>query len=293
MGFSKEVQAKKPSKSQSAHNARPVELPKEVDWDEQKRLKSTLQGAYIPPMTTSAMKSMYNPEIGVKLCMLRLKGYSQREVCAETGFAHTTLQKWRRDYPEFAQEWNDCYKDHLTDTAEELLRRTEMLLDGKMPGVRKKLSKLQEKRYIKALELHQAEVHWAAARRVPELYGTEDTGSELVLVQPTNIPERSVTQAPDQATSYLAEVEDAREASDEGADRADPGSGLDDRQDNSRGLGQAESDGSSMLTDVGRDPGGSCGIPESTEPQPDEEPGLESGGILERNPDSNSPEQPA
>ena len=210
MGLSQHEQNKKPQKQGKAHNARPVELPPGVDWDEQERLAKSLKAAFIPPVPTygNVKMTQYTPEIGATLCAHRRLGKSMRMIAAETKIKETTLRKWCSDYPEFSQAWNDMYHDYIVDHAEELVPRAEKLMEGlKLDG--KKLSKVQEKRYMKAMEVLRDEVHWAASRRVPELYGTDDTGGELVLVQPTNIPERTVTQAKDQAVEYAKEVEDA------------------------------------------------------------------------------------
>ena len=210
MGISQHEQAKKPAKQGKAHNARPVELPPGVDWEEQERLAKSLKNAFIPP-DPNVKNCSYTPELAAALCAHRRVGKSARMISRETGISTATIRHWQEDYPEFSQAWNDMYHDYLQDNAEELVPRVEKLMEGlRLDG--KRLSVVQEKRYLKRLEALSGEIRWAASRRVPELYGIDETGGELVLVQPMNIPERTVTQAPDIAEQHRQEVEDARKA---------------------------------------------------------------------------------
>ena len=288
MGQSKEVQAKKPTKGTLVHNARPTELPTTVDWGEQERLQKSLKAGFIPKVVSIKEGSHYTPDVGTELCLLRRQGYSGRKVCEQTHTDPATLRSWLNDFPEFSQEWDECYREYLLAVTEEIVPHTEsILLTGKFNG--KKLSKVQFNRVLKILELHAREVHWAAARRIPELYGDDDTGSELVLVQPMNIPERSITQAPDQAAKY-AEDEDGTDSG-ESPDEPEPGTGDDDRSGGSSGTGQAESDGSPVSTDVGRDQGSSSRVPESNKPLTDEIARPEGDRGVEGNADPDSPEQ--
>ena len=234
-GLNKTEAAKKGVRSKLAHNERPKELPAGVDWAEQERLERELTQGYIPS-TLHPGRSGYSPGVGVDLCLMRRSGLSARMICAATGIREDTIRKWLDDNPEFAQEWKDCYHDYVLNNAEELVARTEALLEQKrLDG--KKLTVRQEKRYIKALEIHQAEVHWASARRVPEMYGEDDTGSELVIVSPMEIP-RQVTQATDRAAEWRKEVADARADSDSASDGADgSGGGVSGEGDNGGAAG--------------------------------------------------------
>ena len=212
-GLSKAEQAKKGPKKQSLHTEPIHELPKAVDWDEQERIKASLKGKFIQPFRSDGriIRTGYTPEKGAELCILRRSGMSARQITEKTGIAYDTVKRWIADFPEFSQEWGDAYADYITDTAEELVPLAEKLMQGlRMNG--KKLSSKQEGRYLRAAEYLANQVRWAAAKRVPALYGDAEGGMELVLVQPVNIPTRDLTQDIPRAEAWKEELKEAEDA---------------------------------------------------------------------------------
>jgi hypothetical protein len=177
-----------------------------VAKDEQERIRSSLLMKFIPPPVGIGGRTGYTPELGTELCIMRRNGKSRYRICQETGLTDHTVRGWLEDFPEFSQEWSAAYSDYITAEAEDIIPRVKNLVEGlKLDG--KKLSAKQEGRYIRRLELLHQEVHWAATRRVPELYGDKDGGNQLVLVQMTE-PARTVSQDPDSALKWRKELED-------------------------------------------------------------------------------------
>ena len=243
-GLSKAEQAKKGPKKQSLHTEPIHELPKAVDWDEQERIKASLKGKFIQPFRSDGriIRTGYTPEKGAELCILRRSGMSARQITEKTGIAYDTVKRWIADFPEFSQEWGDAYADYITDTAEELVPLAEKLMQGlRMNG--KKLSSKQEGRYLRAAEYLANQVRWAAAKRVPALYGDAEGGMELVLVQPVNIPTRDLTQDIPRAEAWKEELKEAEDAesSVSGPDESDGVGGDVLGTDNSGGVEQGDS----------------------------------------------------
>ena len=243
-GLSKAEQAKKGPKKQSLHTEPIHELPKAVDWDEQERIKASLKGKFIQPFRSDGrrIRTGYTPEKGAELCILRRSGMSARQITEKTGIAYDTVKRWIADFPEFSQEWGDAYADYITDTAEELVPLAEKLMQGlRMNG--KKLSPKQEGRYLRAAEYLANQVRWAAAKRVPALYGDAEGGMELVLVQPVNIPTRDLTQDIPRAEAWKEELKEAEDAesSVSGPDESDGVGGDVLGTDNSGGVEQGDS----------------------------------------------------
>ena len=243
-GLSKAEQAKKGPKKQSLHTEPIHELPKAVDWDEQERIKASLKGKFIQPFRSDGriIRTGYTPEKGAELCILRRSGMSARQITEKTGIAYDTVKRWIADFPEFSQEWGDAYADYITDTAEELVPLAEKLMQGlRMNG--KKLSPKQEGRYLRAAEYLANQVRWAAAKRVPALYGDAEGGMELVIVQPVNIPTRDLTQDIPRAEAWKEELKEAEDAesSVSGPDESDGVGGDVLGTDNSGGVEQGDS----------------------------------------------------
>lgn len=212
-GLTKEQAAKKPGKKGSLHTEPIHELPKSVDWDEQERIKQSLKGKFLPPFRAdgSQRKCSYTPERGAELCIMRRGGMTLKQIEKEASITYTTIKKWLTDFPEFSQEWGDAYSDYVTDLAEELPQIAEkLIMDLKRDG--RKLSKTQFGRYLRACEFLAEQVKFAATKRVPALYGDSEGGMELVLVQPTSIPERTVTQDVARAEAFREEMKEAEDA---------------------------------------------------------------------------------
>ena len=279
-GLNKTEAAKKGPRSKLAHTERPKELPPGVDWDEQARLEKSLKEAYIPPVYIRPQGGYthygYSPELGVDLCLMRRVGMSMRMICQARKLTEGTVRKWLDDNPEFAQEWKDCYHDYIVNNAEELVARTEALLEQKRLNG-KKLTVKAEKRYIKALEIHMAEVHWAAARRVPELYGEEDDAASLVIVSPMEIP-RQVSQATDRAEAWKKEVADARSDSDSASVGADGNGGGGSGEGDSGRTSGVKPDGVPGPKPKRRYPRGSRPLLEPRQRKPDAVKGPDLGG---------------
>lgn len=224
--LSKQDQAKKPGKKASLHTEPVHDLPKQVDWDEQERIKASLKGKYMPQFRADGamVRSGYNPELAAELCIMRQAGMSLRQISEQKHIHPTTIKSYLFDYPEFAQEWNEGYTDYLTSLAEEMPGIAENLLkDLKRDG--KKLSVKQSGRYYRALEFLSEQVKFHATRRVKELYGDAEGGNEMVLIQQINIPTRDVTQDVARAEAYKLEVADDAEDSVPDSASADGGGG--------------------------------------------------------------------
>ena len=195
-------------------------------------IRSRLATRWIPPEAGKRPLSKYTPEAGAELCVMRRAGMSQRVVVAESGLAYKTIMKWKENNPEFAQEWADSYNAYILDVAEELVPRAEALMKGLALDGRK-LSAKQETRYHKALERLSIEAHWAATRRVPNLYGDKEGGGQFVLIQPIETP-RMVTQNIPRAIEWKKEMERGETAVQDTAG-ADGSLGGDAGEDHSRG----------------------------------------------------------
>jgi hypothetical protein len=236
--LSKQEAAKKGPKKASLHTEPIHELPKAVDWDEQERIKASLKGKFIQPFRSDGKptKTNYDPERAAELCIMRRGGMNLKNIEKEAHVTYATIKKWLSDYPEFSQEWGDAYADYVTDLAEELPKIAEnLMVDLRRDG--RKLSKTQFGRYLRACEFLADQVKFAASHRVPALYGDAEGGMELVLVQPTGIPDRVVTQDVARAEAWKEEKKEAEDAEVSLPDSSDPDGG-------ERGLpGDADSDG--------------------------------------------------
>jgi hypothetical protein len=210
MGYKQEIQAKKGQKQKLSHNEKPNDLPPTVDWEEQERIRNTLRNSHIPQnhLTAKAHPS-YTPNIGADLAIMRREGKSMRMISEETGHTQAKIRHWLSEFPEFSQQWNDCYSQYVLNVAEELVPRAEKLMEGlKLNG--RTLPEKIEKRYLRAFDRLSIEVHWAASHRVPELYGDSEDGSELVIIQPQEL-ERTVTQDVPAAVAWKEQVDAERE----------------------------------------------------------------------------------
>ena len=269
--LNKQEAAKKGAKKESLHTEPVHTLPKAVDWDEQERILASLKGKFMPPIPRTGRGgkvSKYNPDLGAELCILRRSGLNKRQIALRAGVSYPTINTWLNDYPEFAQEWDDGYRDYVIDLAEEMPSIAENLLKSlRRDG--KKLSDKQHSRYMRGLEFLAEQVKFAAVHRARNLYGDAEGGMELVLVQPTNIPAREVTQDKARAEAWK---EEAKEAEDAEVGLPDPddadgaGSGLPGEADSprpERGGVPADDEGT---RDVGRDEGGDSGVAEPGEP---------------------------
>jgi hypothetical protein len=219
---------------------------------EQERIRSKLASLYLPQIAREkggAIKDQYTPEIATELCIMRRAGMSTRKIQDECHISVATIKRWQSEYPEFSQEWQACYSDYILDTAEELVPRAEALMEGlRIDG--KKLSPKQEGRYQRAFERLSQEVHWAATRRVPEIYGDREDGNQLVIVQALDIP-RSVSQYPEGALAYRKEIEDAKARSQDSL-RPDGTGGEVSRLSDNAGAGGGEVQGDDERTHVVR-----------------------------------------
>jgi hypothetical protein len=272
-GLTKEQAAKKGAKKVSLHTEPIHELPSAVDWDEQERIKASLKGKFIPQFRENGqmIKSSYSPERGSELCIFRRAGMNLRQISEQCHVTYSTIKNWLNDYPEFAQEWADAYTDYVTDLAEEIPGIAEKLLkDLKRDG--RKLSAKQHGRYMRACEFLATQAQFAARHRAPQLYGDTEGGMELVLVQPQNLPERTVTQDVTRAEKWKEESKEA-----EDAEVGVPGS---DDADGSGGgiVGEADSGGPERSSVPGgdknpgpkrRDKGGRRGVAEPCKPKSD------------------------
>jgi hypothetical protein len=212
-GLTKEQASKKPGKKASLHTEPIHELPSAVDWEEQERIKASLKGKFIPQFRENGqvIKSSYSPERASELCIFRRSGMNLRQISEQCHVTYSTIKNWLNDYPEFAQEWADAYTDYVTDLAEEIPGIAEKLLkDLKRDG--RKLSAKQHGRYMRACEFLATQAQFAARHRAPQLYGDTEGGMELVLVQPQNLPERSVTQDVTRAEKWKEESKEAEDA---------------------------------------------------------------------------------
>jgi hypothetical protein len=285
MGYKQEIQAKKPTRQKLAHNERPNDLPDAVDWDEQERIKANLKNRHLEPIIKGP--NHYTPERGAELCILRRQGMSARMISEKVGINQTTIGKWITNYPEFAQEWHDCYSNYILNVAEELVPRAEAMIEGlKLNG--KKLPAKLTARYMRAMERLSIEAHWAAAHRVPALYGDADNGSELVIIQPQEL-ERTVTQDVPAALAWKEEVERALGETgmpspngSDGTERQDAG------EDHSEGPGGTEPPGSEGVTDKRRKPRRLRPLLEPRKPFPDVKPRLD----LHRGRETQGPDNP-
>lgn len=276
-GLTKEQAAKKGPKKASLHTEPIHDLPKAVDWEEQERIKASLKGKFIPEFRAngSIKKTAYSPERAAELCIMRRGGLNLRQVSERAGTNYATIKGWLADYPEFAQEWDGAYTDYITDLAEEIPSIAENLLkDLKRDG--RKLSPKQFGRYLRAVNFLAEQTQFAATKRARTLYGDSEGGMELVLVQPTDIPARAVTQDTARAEAWKIEAKEAEDAevslSDSGV--ADGTGGGEPRQIDSGG-DQPLDDGAEHKKPgpKRRNKGGNSRVAKPAQPKPDEEPG--------------------
>ena len=272
--LNKQEAAKKGHKKASLHTEPIHDLPKAVDWDEQERIKMSLKGKFMAPFRADGKttKTSYSPERGAELCIMRRGGLNMKQVSEKSGVSLPVIKKWRADYPEFAQEWDDGYTDYITDLAEELPVIAENLVEGLRRNGRK-LSNTQHGRYLRAVEFLAEQVQFAAKHRAPALYGDAEGGMELVLVQPTSIPERTVTQDVPRAEAWKEEMKEAEDAETRLSDPGEPdgGGGPDSREADSDGPERDDlPDVDESLDSLRRDKIGGSPVPERGEPIKDE-----------------------
>ena len=272
--LSKQEAAKKGPKKASLHTEPIHELPKAVDWDEQERIKQSLKGKFMPQFRKDGKvtKTSYDPARGAELCIMRRGGLNMKQISVQAKIAIPTIKKWKSDYPEFAQEWNDGYTDYITDLAEELPVIAEKLIEG-LRRNGKKLSDKQHGRYMRSLDFFAQQVQFAAKHRDRALYGDSEGGMELVLVQPTNLPTRTVTQDVPRAEAWKEEMKEAEDAtfSVQDPSGSDGSGGSDDRLPDSEGSGGEDlPDVDESLDSLRRDKGRSSPVRERGERIEDE-----------------------
>ena len=207
---------KKGARPESLHTERPRTIPPPPDWEaEQAVIREALKRGHIQGLPLGNGKSGYDDLKGLSIIALRRRGYSERQIAAETGIPDSTIWRWRDEHPELEQEYQDAYEHYVLDLAEEQLPRAEELVTrGTYCG--RKLSKIAERDmeiFKLALANHRRVLTWQAAKRARQTYGDNEQGNDLVIVQPM-VVDRVVTQNPAAAEAHRRE-EDGDGPSDE------------------------------------------------------------------------------
>jgi hypothetical protein len=126
-------------------------------------------------MAKMGRPSQFTPKIGADICERIAQGKSMVTVCKEIGFSYTSVQKWLRDYPDFATSYARAREDQADFHADEIVAIADEEEDPQRAKVRIDARK------------------WVAAKMRPKKYGDrvtqEHTGADggpMVIV--TGVP---------------------------------------------------------------------------------------------------------
>lgn len=72
--------------------------------------------------------TVYRKDMDAELIILRSRGYTQAQICANFGISRMTLNRWRKEHPTFSEAYDigdECFKAHEDELWQKAIRKEE------------------------------------------------------------------------------------------------------------------------------------------------------------------------
>jgi hypothetical protein len=161
---------------------------KSVESKDARKLRSNRHiGLELPPMPSEDRKPLkapekigfrghgsYSSEVVEKVLKLRREGLSFSQIGQLRGLpGKSTLWRWQKEYPDFAEESREAYDDYVNDEAEQMLELSKTMPEVKgLKGMSKVIA--IDKRIMRTLEI--------ASRRQPRIWGKDTIGGGEAII---------------------------------------------------------------------------------------------------------------